>query len=150
MCVCRCRLSTTGGTPSQVPLEPPADPTPAPVHYDAALKRLRIPDPPPAAAAPPSPSPNNSSSTLRAAGLPLTDRYRTPSPLPHPTQRRKPSEPARTRSASDEITAAWSQSGVDRIHTMTWGDGSKVVTYWRPSETPGDGLTLHMIGQIGR
>ena len=50
----------------------------------------------------------------------------------------------------DEITAAWSQSGVDRIHTMTWGDGSKVVTYWRPSETPGDGLTLHMIGQIGR
>ena len=35
----------------------------------------------------------------------------------------------------DEITAAWSPSGVDRIHTMTWGDGSKVVTYWRPSET---------------
>ena len=50
----------------------------------------------------------------------------------------------------DEITAAWSRSGVDRIHTMTWSDGSKVVTYWRPSEIPGDGLRLYMIGQIGR
>lgn len=49
----------------------------------------------------------------------------------------------------NEITAAWSQSGVNRIHTMTWSDGSQVVTYWRPSDTPGDGLRLYMIDRIG-
>ncbi len=49
----------------------------------------------------------------------------------------------------NEVTAAWSQSGVDRIHTMTWSDGSQVVTYWRPSDTPGDGLRLYTIYRIG-
>lgn len=49
----------------------------------------------------------------------------------------------------DEITAAWSRNGVNRVHTMTWRDGSEVVTYWRPSDTPGDGLRLYMIYRIG-
>lgn len=49
----------------------------------------------------------------------------------------------------DEVTAAWSQSGVNRVHTMTWSDGSQVVTYWRPSDTPGDGLRLYAIYRIG-
>ena len=49
----------------------------------------------------------------------------------------------------DEVTAAWSRSGVNRIHTITWSDGSQVVTYWRPSDTPSDGLRLYMIDRIG-
>ena len=50
----------------------------------------------------------------------------------------------------DESTGTqWRRRGVDRIHTMTWPDGSVVVTHWRPSEVPGDGLRLYFIEQIG-
>ena len=49
----------------------------------------------------------------------------------------------------NEVTTAWSQSGVNRIHTMTWSEGSQVVTYRRPSVTPGEGLQLYTIYRIG-
>ena len=36
------------------------------------------------------------------------------------------------------------------MHTMTWADGSVVVTRWKPSSVSGGGLLLDFIEEIGR
>ena len=41
-------------------------------------------------------------------------------------------------------SAQWTE----RVHTMTWADGSVVVTHWKPSSVSGDGLLLDFIGKI--
>ena len=46
----------------------------------------------------------------------------------------------------DLASAQWTE----RVHTMTWADGSVVVTHWKPSSVSGDGLLLDFIGKIGR
>ena len=47
----------------------------------------------------------------------------------------------------DLASAQWTE---ERVHTMTWADGSVVVTHWKPSSVSGDGLLLDFIGKIGR
>ena len=37
--------------------------------------------------------------------------------------------------------AQWSSSPTgQRVHTMTWSDGSIVITHWEPGAVPGEGL----------
>ena len=51
----------------------------------------------------------------------------------------------------DLVGARWGErQGASRVHTMTWPDGSVVVTHWRPSEVRGDGLRLFLIEQVGQ
>ena len=47
----------------------------------------------------------------------------------------------------DLASAQWTE---ERAHTMTWADGSVVVTHWKPSSVSGDGLRLDFIEKIGR
>ena len=48
----------------------------------------------------------------------------------------------------DELASAqWTE---ERVHTMTWADGSVVVTHWKPSSVSGGGLLLDFIDKIGR
>ena len=48
----------------------------------------------------------------------------------------------------DLASAQWTEQ---RVHTMTWADGSVVVTNWKPNPTPElDGLILDFIEKIGR
>ena len=42
----------------------------------------------------------------------------------------------------DLASAQWTE---ERVHTMTWADGSVVVTHWKPSSVSGDGLRLDFI-----
>ena len=52
----------------------------------------------------------------------------------------------------DDLTnTQWSRSpSGSLIHTMTWPDGSEVVTYWyTPENQPGTGLRLNHIERIG-
>ena len=46
----------------------------------------------------------------------------------------------------DLASAQWTE----RVHTMTWADGSVVVTHWKPSSVSGDGLLLDFIDKIGK
>ena len=46
------------------------------------------------------------------------------------------------RSQDDLASAQWTE---ERVHTMTWADGSVVVTHWKPSSVSGDGLRLDFI-----
>ena len=47
----------------------------------------------------------------------------------------------------DLASAQWTE---ERVHTMTWADGSVVVTHWKPSSVSGDGPLLDFIEEIGR
>ena len=48
----------------------------------------------------------------------------------------------------DLASAQWTER---REHTMTWSDGSVVVTHWKPNPTPAlDGLILDFIEKIGK
>ena len=47
----------------------------------------------------------------------------------------------------DLASAQWTEG---RVHTMTWADGSVVVTHWKPSSVSGGGLLLDFIEEIGR
>ena len=51
----------------------------------------------------------------------------------------------------DDASAGWTGRRRDlREHTITWGDGSQVVTHWRPADIPGTGLVLDYIEMGGR
>jgi hypothetical protein len=50
----------------------------------------------------------------------------------------------------DLASAQWYRSSSGRqVHTMTWSDGSEVVTSWKDGP-PGDGLRLDYVEKIGR
>ena len=47
--------------------------------------------------------------------------------------------------------ALWSSSPTgQRVHTITWSDGSVVITHWEPGAVPGEGLRLDFIKKIGK
>ena len=51
----------------------------------------------------------------------------------------------------DLVDAQWSSSPTgQRMHTMTWSDGSVVITHWEPGAVPGEGLRLDFIKKIGK
>ena len=45
----------------------------------------------------------------------------------------------------DLASAQWTEG---RVHTMTWADGSVVVTHWKPSSVSGGGLRLDFIESL--
>ena len=49
----------------------------------------------------------------------------------------------------NEVTVTWTQRGDNCNFTMTWRDGREVVAYWRPSDTPSDGLRLYTTYRMG-
>ena len=60
-------------------------------------------------------------------------------------------EPFFSQMPDDLASAQWSERALgDRVHTMTWADGSVVITHWKPSDVSGNGLRLDFIEKVGK